>query len=109
MSGSTRIHIECTKQWIKRNRFDSITVWSSNDGYRTCVANGIDERFLKLMDTSVTERVGFWVDYIWRIIKGVWLSLWYRLNRNEYYYVYAASDFWADFFPALGRFSSALG
>lgn len=101
ISGGTRIHVECTKQWIKNQTFKSLTVWASNDGYAACLRNGVPEKHLKLMDTGLTKRINFWVDYGYRIIKGISLSFFFKLADDNETIIYCASDFWADFFPAL--------
>ena len=101
ISGGTRIHVECTKKWIKHKRFKSLTVWTSNDGYRTCANYGVDKNYLKMMDTSWSQKIDFWFDYLCRVIKGIWLSFSFQLKKDERYIIYASSDFWADFFPAL--------
>lgn len=101
ISGGTRIHIECTKQWLKNRDFKNITILTSDDGYKACLKNGVNKKCLVLVSTSFTRSVNFWVDYVARIVKGIILSLRYKLKKNESYFIYAASDFWADFFPAL--------
>jgi len=101
ISGGTRIHIECTKRWFKNKDFKSIAILASDDGYKVCLKNGVDKKCLMLVSTSFTRNINFWVDYIARIIKGTMLSFKHELKKNESYFVYAASDFWADFFPAL--------
>lgn len=101
ISGGTRIHVECTKKWLEKKTFKSVTVWASDDGYRTCTQYGVEKSVMRLMSTTFTKGINFWVDYIWRTMKGIWLSLFFKLEHEGDYYIYAASDFWADFFPAL--------
>lgn len=101
ISGGTRIHTELTKQWLKNRYFKNITIIASDDGYRACIRNGIDKKNLFLVSTYFTKKTNFWIDYAARIIKGIWFSFCYKFKKNENYFVYTASDFWADFFPAL--------
>jgi len=101
ISGGTRIHIESTKQWIKQKCFASIAVLASDDGYRTCVKNGIPRKNLVLMSTAFTKKIHFWIDYCWRTLRAIALGFTYKLDPEKKYYIYSASDFWADFFPAL--------
>lgn len=101
ISGGTRIHIECTKRWLKTKKFKNITIIASDDGYRACLRNGLPANNLILVSTAITKKVGFWLDYFARIVKGALYALSYVLKPEEQYFVYAASDFWADFFPAV--------
>ena len=101
ISGGTRIHIECTKKWQDNNIFESITVLASDDGYSTCLKYGVYGSNLQLISTIFTKKINFWIDYITRIFVGIYVSISYKLDTSQSYILYAASDFWADFFPAL--------
>lgn len=101
ISGGTRIHTELTKQWLKNDSFKSITILASDDGYRACVRAGVPKKNLVLISTWWTKKINYWLDYIARILNGVLFAFRFLLKKNEEYVVYAASDFWADFFPPL--------
>lgn len=99
LSGSDRIFIELARRLVKRDTNVHICVWE--EGYEMCQRQ--DLRYVKYNKWFLgkLKNLPFIVNYFFRIISGCFYALFTRIENSENTYVYTASDFWQDFFPAL--------
>lgn len=99
LSGSDRIFIELARRLAKKDINIHICVWE--EGYEMCHRQNLkyvryEKWFLKSL-----KSLPFLLNYIYRIFSGCFYALLTKIEFPENTYVYTASDFWQDFFPAL--------
>ncbi|NTW13973.1 MAG: glycosyltransferase family 4 protein [Candidatus Moranbacteria bacterium] len=102
MSGGTRIYFEFIK---KISESIEIVFFGSRGTIRRIQRENVKDVTFVETDKHDISGLKILLDYFYhsvtRLFKGIWVSLRYSLNKEDHYYVYASSDFWADFFPAL--------
>ncbi|MCH7641550.1 glycosyltransferase [Patescibacteria group bacterium] len=99
ISGGDRIFIELARRWCKKH---SLTIYTSYEGIRLCRTQNLKGERLKIKSTSnkAIENL-FIVNYLYKILAGIKLGLTFKLDKTESAYLYPASDFWMDVFPAV--------
>ncbi len=95
LAGGDRIFIELSKRWQK---FFPIEVLVSQDGYALCQRQNLtkDQVDYRVIDLGPTFKYGFLLNYLSRIIVGIYLGLSLRMNNDPSAFIYSASEFWMD-------------
>lgn len=98
LSGSDRIFIELAKRWSDKFHIE-IFLW--DEGFKMCQRQGLDKSAVKfhIMPLKKWQKVNFAVNYVFLIIKSVWLASKLELKNQSSTIVYSASDFWMDSLP----------
>lgn len=99
ISGGDRIFIELARRWCKKN---TLTIYTSYEGVRLCKTQKLTGNNLEI--TSIRNKRFeklFFINYLYKILVGIKLGLTLRLDSSEQVYLYPASDFWMDVFPAV--------
>jgi glycosyltransferase involved in cell wall biosynthesis len=99
ISGGDRIFIELARVWGKKFSLNIIT---TNEGERMCQRQKLSAKKLKILTVGVIlfQKV-FAANYFYKILLGIKVGLTKKLPNDEGIYLYSASHFWMDFFPAF--------
>lgn len=100
LSGSDRIFIELAKRWSRQYPID-IFVWQ--EGYDMCKREHLNGNFTTFHNVSMSpwRDLGFFINYIARIVLSVKTALFLKLENNTSTMLYSASDFWMDALPGF--------
>lgn len=101
LSGGDRIFIEFAKR-LSKNHKVIIHVW--DEGYQMCRSQGLlpyQNLTFEIIDVNFWCTFGFIVCYLARIITACFKALFIKLENNNSFIVYSASEFWMDSLPAL--------
>lgn len=98
LSGGDRIFIEFARRWSK-DHLIHIYVW--REGHRIIRAQKLKSPNVRIhiINLFFLPKLGFLINYLARIIAGIYLGFTLRPPLNAY--MYSASDFWMDVTPAL--------
>lgn len=98
LSGGDRIFIEFARRWAKWGRKVKIYVWQ--EGYNITQLQKLKHKNIEfvVVDMGVWPKFGFFINYLSRIVAGIKLGLTLKIKREDY--LYSASDFMMDVFPA---------
>lgn len=97
LSGSDRIFIELSKNL--RGKGYRVTLYLWEEGYRMCQTQGLTGVGYILWHVGSIAKLGFFFNYVARIIRSVTSSLLLKLDNNKNTIIYSASDFWMDSIP----------
>lgn len=99
ISGGDRIFVELARNWSKKNR---ITIYTSFEGKRLCSVQNLEGKNLEIISVKnrSIEKL-FFINYLYKVFAGISLGLTLKLGKVEGTFLYPASDFWMDFFPAV--------
>lgn len=99
VSGGDRIFIEFARNWASSGHHINIYVWK--EGLNITKNFNLRHKNIQfhIVDMGIWPQFGFLVNYFARIILGIKLGL--TLSTRSTDYLYSASDFWMDAFPAL--------
>lgn len=97
LSGSDRIFIELSKNLHKKGHQGTVYLWEQ--GYKMCLSQDLTEVRFVIWKVGIIEKLGFIVNYIFRILSSIVHSLFLKLDNNSETVVYSASDFWMDSLP----------
>jgi glycosyltransferase involved in cell wall biosynthesis len=99
ISGGDRIFIEFARQWARKDDI-KIVVWE--EGFDMCIrqklktTQRLEFELLRLKKWNV---LGFGLSYLTRVLCSIHWALFTRQNKTDY--LYSASEFWMDVFPAV--------
>lgn len=97
ISGGDRIFIELARRW---SDWIKVIIYVTYEGREMCQRQGLSGRNLFIQTVGRHNSMkNFFVSYFDKIFQGIKLGLTLRVNENTY--VYSASDFWMDLFPAF--------
>jgi glycosyltransferase involved in cell wall biosynthesis len=105
LSGGDRIFIELARGLHKKNIPVHMVTWSG--GVEMCKRINVSEREVtfKIISLGIFEKSGFLVNYIAKIIYGIFWALFYNLKKDfpdlNSVYLYSASEFWMDSLPGF--------
>lgn len=99
LSGSDRIFIELARRLAKKDTNIHICVWE--EGYEMCQRQKLTYVKYEKWFLHRFKDLPFLINYIYRIFTGIFYAFFTKLEFPQNTYVYAASDFWQDFMPAL--------
>jgi len=99
ISGGDRIFIELSRQLSNRLHID-IHTWIEGEKLirRQNLEASKDIRLINHSFIGLVENGNFLVNYILRVLLGVYFGLTYKLCDQVY--IYSASEFWMDVFPS---------
>jgi glycosyltransferase involved in cell wall biosynthesis len=97
ISGSDRIFIEFAKRWAKKS---SVKIYVDSEGREMCKRQNLQDRNIKYTIANIPQ-LGFFLNYIQRIIAGIRLGLTLRLENSSNTIIYSASEFWMDSLPCF--------
>lgn len=100
ISGGDRIFMELSRRWSK---IFPITLYLWEEGYSMCQRQGLGNKNIryKIIKMGEWKKLGFIINYLARIISSIKLALSINLDNVSTTFIYSASDFWMDCFPAL--------
>ncbi len=100
ISGSDRIFIEFARHWSGDY---PVTIYVWEEGFKMCQRQKLNVSGIKYYVSSMYpwRHLGFFVNYLARIIDGVRISLTLKVENSSNTIIYSASEFWMDSFPAL--------
>lgn len=101
LSGGDRIFIELARR-LSKNHKVVIHVW--DEGYKMCKKQGLlpnQNLKFEIIDVNLWCRFGFVVCYLARIITACFKALFMKLENNNSFITYSASEFWMDSLPAF--------
>lgn len=99
LSGSDRIFIEFAKRWSQKINVE-IYVWE--DGEQMIRRQKLKNNFKLKVETILMDKwskLGFVGAYLFRVLHSIQWSLFKDLSEVKY--IYSASEFWMDTFPAV--------
>lgn len=101
LSGGDRIFIEFAKR-LEKDHHVVIHVWE--EGYKICKKQGLSETNnlkFEIINVNFWCKFGFLICYFARIISACFKALFIKLEDNNSFIVYSASEFWMDSLPAF--------
>ena len=100
ISGGDKISIELARRWSKSF---PVTVYLWEEGYRMYMRQNLDPKQIKfeIVDMSPWKSMGFFVNYLARILAGIFIALKINLDNEKNTVVYSATEFWMDSLPGL--------
>jgi len=100
LSGGDRIFIELARRWARKF---SVTVYVWEEGHKMCRRQKLSARHLSFYVAKVAgvRRWGFWLGYVFSVVRGIELGLKLKLVNNKRVVVYSASGFLMDVLPAF--------
>lgn len=100
ISGGDKISIELARRW---SRLFPVTVYLWEEGYRMYMRQNLNPRKIefKIINMSPWRNLGFFVNYLARILAGILLSLRINLDNEKNTIVYSATEFWMDSLPGF--------
>lgn len=99
ISGSDRIFIELARNWSKKY---PIKIFTNSEGLQLCKIQKLKGKNLKLISINNNRfEKSFLFNYLFKILKGVYLGLTLGVRHQTSKIIYSSSDFWMDVFPAL--------
>ncbi len=100
ISGGDRIFIEFARHWSGDY---PVTIYVWEEGFKMCQRQKLNVSGIKYYVSSMYpwRHLGFFVNYLARIIEGVRISLTLKVENSSNTIIYSASEFWMDSFPAL--------
>lgn len=103
LSGGDRIFIELSRRWSRENK---LTIFTTSEGIDMCSRQKLSGKKLVIKNVGPKKLPkNFLINYIYKIYLGIKFGLLSHLDRlensQEKIYVYSASDFWMDVFPAF--------
>jgi len=99
LSGGDRIFIENARRWVRMGDKVNIFVWE--EGYEMCRRCHLENVHFHLIKILKYKRLGFFLGYLLRIIKGSFRVLQFRFDEGQRNVIYSASDFLPDVIPAF--------
>lgn len=98
LSGGDRIFIELARRWSKSGHVIHIYTWQ--EGHNIIQAQNLsgENIHFHIINLSIFPKLGFFVNYLTRIIAGIHLGITLKINNGDY--VYSCSDFLMDSLPA---------
>jgi len=99
ISGGDRIFIEFARRWSK---YTEVNIWVCHEGYQLCQRQKLSAKNLNYFVSNFRSlrNLGFFINYLSRILKGIWIGLTINLDNPSETIVYSASEFWMDSLPA---------
>lgn len=100
ISGGDKISIEFSRRWAK---LFPVTIYLWEEGYRMYQRQKLNDKKItyKIVNMSPWKYLGFFVNYMARILKGILLALKINLNNEKNTIVYSATEFWMDCLPGF--------
>lgn len=100
ISGGDKISIEFARRWSK---LYPVTIYLWEEGYRMYMRQNLDSRKIKfkIVNMNPWKYLGFFINYLARIIAGILLSLRINLENEKTTVVYSATEFWMDSLPGF--------
>ncbi len=100
ISGGDKISIELSRRWVK---LYPVTIYLWEEGYRMYIRQNLDPDEIKfeIIDMSPWKYLGFFINYLARILKGVLIALRIKLANEKSTIVYCATEFWMDSLPGF--------
>ncbi|MDD5449022.1 MAG: glycosyltransferase family 4 protein [Candidatus Omnitrophica bacterium] len=102
MCGGTRIFIEIARRWLRLEGV-GINIFVTEQGYTTCIRNGLDKANYFILKGGKYKKLGLAVFYTVLTIKGALNVLSLKLQGKgaeaSGAIVYSTSDFWPDAIP----------
>ena len=100
ISGGDKISIELIRRWSK---LYPVTIYLWEEGYRMYLRQKLNPRQIKFNVVKMIpwKHLGFFVNYLARILAGVLLSLKINLDNKKTTVIYSATEFWMDSLPGF--------
>lgn len=100
ISGGDKISIELARRWSKRF---PVTIYLWKEGYRMYMRQNLDPKIIdfKIVNMNPWKNMGFFINYVARILVGVILALRMTLENEKSTIVYCATEFWMDSLPGF--------
>lgn len=100
ISGGDKISIELARRWSKRF---PVTIYLWEEGYRMYMRQNLDPKIIKfkIINMNPWKNMGFFINYVARILVGVVLALRMTLENEKSTIVYCATEFWMDCLPGF--------
>lgn len=100
LSGGDRIFIELSRRWSQKY---PVTIYLWSEGYQICKKQNLTDSPVTFKVSSMEPwwRMGFYINYLARIIQGVVTGLSLKLPNKPDTIIYSASEFWMDSLPAF--------
>jgi len=98
LSGGDRIFIEFARRWSKHSK---VGIWVCQEGYELCRRQHLIAQNINYFVSGMKSlrNFGFLINYLARILRGVWTGLTINLDNQPETIVYSASEFWMDSIP----------
>jgi len=98
ISGGDRIFIELARRWVKKF---PLSIYTSFEGKRLCKSQRLKANMLQIKSINNRKYENlFLINYLYKIIAGIKLGMTVELDKGSQAFLYPASDFWMDIFPA---------
>lgn len=100
VSGGDRISIELCRRWSLNF---PVTVYLWEEGYRMYMRHNLNAEKIKfkIINMRPWKYLGFFINYLARIIAGVAFASRINLENEKTTIVYSATEFWMDSLPGL--------
>src|SRR5437016_11589941 len=100
ISGGDRIYIEFAKRWSK-NIPTEIFLWK--EGYKMAKRQQLDKTSIifHISNMYFWPKLGFLSNYLARIIEGIRIALFAKIENSPSTLLYSASEFWMDTIPSF--------
>lgn len=100
ISGGDKISIEFARRWA--NEY-SVTIYLWEEGYRMYLRQNLNPKEInfKIIDMNPWKKMGFVVNYLARILAGIWIALRANLENEKNTVIYCATEFWMDSLPGF--------
>jgi glycosyltransferase involved in cell wall biosynthesis len=104
ISGGDRIFIELSRRW---STSIPITIHTWKEGNEMCERQNLRENknlIIKIYDLGIFTNTTLFLNYIARIVKGIWIGFSFIPNTNyqlQATCIYNASEFWMDSLPCV--------
>lgn len=100
ISGGDRISIELARRFSEKY---PVTIYLWEQGYKMYTRQNLNNGNIKykIIDMNPWKDWGFVVNYLARILAGMWLSLRINITNEKTTIVYSATEFWMDSLPGF--------
>ena len=100
ISGGDKISIEFARRWSKKF---PIKIYLWQEGYRMYMRQTLDPEKIKfeIVNMNPWKNFGFFVNYLARILAGIWIALTIDLKNGKNTIIYTATEFWMDSLPGF--------
>ena len=100
LSGGDRIFIELSRRWSLKF---PVTIYLWKEGYKICGKQNLTDSDVNFKVSSMEPwwRMGFYINYLARIIQGIVTGLSIKLVNKPQTIIYSASEFWMDSLPSF--------
>lgn len=100
ISGGDKISVELARRWSKSF---PVIIYLWEEGYKMYMRQNLDPKRInfEIINMSPWRNLGFFINYVARILAGILLALKIKLENEKNTVVYSATEFWMDSLPGL--------